>query len=722
MPLNLRAQNSFRDFNVGVSYKAGDNEGKLLDARNVNTIQKRLDTRFGTSRRNAVALPGKIQSVSSFVKSDGVVYEIAKVGSELYRVNEIGAHTLLKTNLDPNAKHRGITVNDRHIIAIGNDGGGGLYSYNGNVCTILGQVKPATVPTVAAAASGTLPADTYRVAYTFYASSIGLESNYTESADVVVAANGKINVTTIQPTAANDLVDKVFIYLKNVTTNSAYQLVTENGADNGLAIGTVAFTITAPTTSSQTPPINNGTPLAGGGKYLAQFGNRTVYVGNTTYKNEVYFSEPDLPDAYNPNGDQTVLEIPEDGGITGIATGFYDDTYLSPYLVIFKRKSIHLYSELGGEGTQACINNKIGCVSHDTITVINGDIMFLSEEGWRVISRGRLVTDSKKRAVTLGGGDIDDIFRSPGYVYEVNRDVVDEAFSVFYPTLNQYMTWVAEGVNEAFSKTYVYEIDINGFKPWEFTVPATCACISKDSTMRDIVLMGTENGYILKHSIHERRRDVDQNNTDTAISSSAIFPWIPDNSDLDATYNYREAIVKSVSAGTVAFKTFLNYSMANIETNSLVFVGGEDGFTLDDSLLDDGVFGDERGIKVSRCDISRVGESIAFGFYQKVLDGNLGLVAMQVDLNKNGNRNIAEDDSDDEVFGSEQDQFQFTLTPGELQLQIAALSTRIQELENMLSLGDQNTDGSWRFRNSAGTLKTEKRIAGVWELESDKDL
>ena len=56
MPLNLRATEKNQDFNVSVSYKIGDNQGKLLDARNVNSIQNRLDTRFGYSRYNDTSL------------------------------------------------------------------------------------------------------------------------------------------------------------------------------------------------------------------------------------------------------------------------------------------------------------------------------------------------------------------------------------------------------------------------------------------------------------------------------------------------------------------------------------------------------------------------------------------------------------------------------------------------------------------------------------------
>jgi hypothetical protein len=720
VPLQRRAQDKFRDFRVGVSYKAGNNDGKFLDARNVNTVQKRLDTRFGTSRRNAVALPGKIQSLSSFVKADGTVYELAKVGQKMYLLAETGAHTVLKEQLNENAKHRGITVNNRHIMAIGDDGAYGLYSYDGETFTILGQVAPPVKPTGTAGGSGgTLPASTYRVAITFYASSIGLESNYTESDDIVVTSGQKITVGNMAETAANDLIDKVFIYLKDITADGEFLFVEEiNLVDAG-----DGYEIGEPSASAETPPVNNGAPQQGGGKFITQYGRETVYAGRTGFENEVYFSEPDLPDAYNPNGDQKVLVIGENGGITGLCTGLFSDSHLSPYLVIFKRKSIHIYSDLLGDGTGnlVCINNQIGCVSQDTVILRNGVIYFLSEEGWRAIYNGKLI-EKDGEAVTLGNGDIDDIFRSPGWIYEVNRSNIDEAFSIYYPALNQYMTWLAEGVNDAFTKTYSYEFEVGGFKPFEFKVPGTCACLSKDSEGRDIVLIGTANGFVLKHSLYESRSDVDESGAEVAIPAYGILPWAPEDPDFDATYNYRELMVKSVVSGTVNIKTFLNYSLADIQTGELDFTSSEEGFTLDEDALDEGVFGDERKIRPARFDIHRVGESIAIGFYQEEVGGNMGLVSIQLDLSKNGNRNMPGAESEDDIFGSEEDLLQFVTTPSETLELISALSARIQELENMLNLGNQNTDDSWRFFNDSGVLKTQKRIAGVWVDESEKSL
>lgn len=633
MPLNLRASKKQRDFNLPVSYRIYEQKDRLIDARNVFTNQNRLETRYGTSRYNAVALDNPITSLSFFTKVDGTRYSIAKSGTSLFSVSTTGSHTEIKTGLTSSTKHRGVTFNNRHIISIENDG---LFSWDGSTFTQLGQDAPATL-TAAAAAGGSLTSgDQYQAAITYYSTQLGFESNKQTSGIVTVSGgNLRLALTDIPATAANGFIDKIYIYLKNVTDNGAFLFIDE------INLGTTTFNIDNESTSTQIPPENNGAPLAGGGKYISIFNSKLVYAGNNSFRNDVFFSEQYLPDAFNPNDDQIVLSITGQGEITGLGVGLFGDSHLDPFLAIFKRKSTHIYSEIDGSPRLVTISNEIGCISHDTIQVKNGVIYFLSEEGWRAIVDGRMIRNSQGEAITLGNGDIDDIFRTSGYVYEVNRTTLTNAFSVYYPTLDQYMTWVGEGSNNAFSKTYVYEFDQGGFKPYEFTTIATCATLGEDSTGRNIVLYGTSNGFIMKHSIMEERSDVDNNNAETSISAFAIMPWYPnEEGDFDASYNFRELILRAVvSANDLTVKTFLNFNLADTQDDIYQFADPNSGFILDLSRLDEGVFGNERAIVTARADINRVGECMAIGFYQDAIGGNIGLVAAQLDLSKNGNRN-----------------------------------------------------------------------------------
>lgn len=632
MPLNLRAIKKVKRFNLPLSYRIYERGMKLIEARNVISTQDRLDTRFGTSRFNSVAFTGPILSLSSFVKTDGSIYQIAKVGTVLYSVSTTGAHTVIKTGLTSTTKHRGITENDRHIIAIENDG---LFSWNGTTFTQLGQAAPGTLTAAIAAGGSLTDTDQYQAAITFYASGIGFESNALSSTVVTASgANLRVALTNIPATASNALVDKVRIYLKNVTNDTDFLFITEQN------LGTTSYNIDSESTSIETPPENNGAPLSGGGKYMGFFNSRLVYSGNSSFKNDVFFSEEDLPDAFNPNDDQTTLVIPGQGDVTGLGVGLYGDSHLDPFICIFKRKSTHLYSELGGIAKLTMLSSEIGCVSHDTIQVKNGAVYFLSEDGWRAIVDGRIIRNEQGDPITLGNGDIDDIFSNPGFVYEVNRSTMDDAFSVYYPTLDQYMTWVGEGSNTAFSKCYAYEFQSRGFKAHEFPTIATCACLTEDSVRRPIVIWGTSSGYIIKHSINESRSDVDNNNTETSIDAYAVLPWGGDDEDFDATYNFRELILRAiVNSGTLTVKTFLNFNFANLADSEFTFPDPNSGFVLDISQLDVGVFGDERSIVTSRADINRVGESLAIGIYQNELDTNIGLVSLQLDVSKNGVRN-----------------------------------------------------------------------------------
>lgn len=638
MPLNLRASDKIRKFNVPVSYRIHDRSGKFLDARNVISTQDRLDTRYGSSRYNLNALPGAPQSLSFFAKTNGESYIVAKVGTSLWSVSENGANTEIKTGLTATTVHRGDTENDRHIISIGQDG---LFAWDGTIFTQLGQAAP-VAPSVALSSGGSLTdATLYQVALTYYASSIGFESNKVESAQLTTTTgNQTIAVTNIPATAVNGFIDRVYIYLKK-TIGGEYLFVDD------VALGTTSYNINEDTLSSQTPPTKNALPPTSG-KFMAFFNRKLVVYGLTDFPNEGRFSEEDLPDAFNDGDDALVLPIPGKGPGTGLSVGLFSDSVLDPYLVFFKRKSLHIYSEIGGNQKLVSFYNA-GCVSHETIKEKNGNLYFLSEGGWRVISNGRLVVNDQGEPVTLGDGDIDDIFKSTGFAYEINRQGMANAFSVYYEPLDQYITWVSEGTNAAYTKAYVYEFDVGGFKPYEFELPATCACVAEDSQGRDIVLFGTAEGYLIKHSINEARSDVDIAGNAVAIDAYAILPWVPDDGDFDASYNYRELILKAiVSEYDLTVKTFLDYNFSLVEEGIYTFTDPNDGFVLDESELDVDSFGDERAIKTTRSDINRVGESIAIGFYQSIVGANIGLISMQVDSSKNGNRNLPGDNGDEE--------------------------------------------------------------------------
>jgi hypothetical protein len=633
MPLNLRASKKFKNFDLPVSFKMGESRDRFRDALNVFSNQGRLETRFGRSLHAATLLPGPVLSISYFENTLGDGFLLAKVGTILYRINATGEHTQLKTGLSANTKHRGLTwargSSSRHIIAIEGDG---LFQYNGTTFTQLGQVPPAA-PTIAAT-TGSLTNATYRVGITFYSSSTGFESNLSALSNQVATTAQGLNVTSIAATAANATIDKVRIYLKNAGSPAEAVYAGE------VNLGTTTFLISNNPVSTEIAPIANAAPLAGGGRFITTFNRKLVYAGNETFRNDVYFSEMDLPDGFNDGtaDDRLVLYASLDGAITGLATGLYSNSVLDPFLVVFKRRSTHIYSEINGAGKFIPISKEIGCVSHDTISVKNGVVYFLSEQGWRAIANGQLVSDQSGNPITLGDGDIDDIFRSPGYAYEANVNQLSNAFSVYYSVLDQYMTWMAEGGDNAFTKTYVYEHRINGFKPYQFLTPSTCATVGRHGG-HEVVFMADADGAIYRHSVSEARKDDDKDGITNPISAFAQLVWM-DGDDMDASYNFRELILRRLAgAGDLSVRIWVNFDIddSQIET----FINPLSGFILDISQMDVDSFGtSERSVVTGRADIHRVGENILIGFYQNGIEQNIALVTAQVEMSKNGNRNL----------------------------------------------------------------------------------
>jgi hypothetical protein len=633
LPLARRAVKPIKNFSTSVSYRVGEARERLRDALNVYSNQGRLETRFGYSRFNATSLGGPVLSASFFKDVDSASYRLAKVGAAIYKVNAVGAATSLKTGLTATTKYRAVTMNDRHILAIESDG---LYSYNGVSFTALGQAPPASYSAAIAAGGSLTTANTYQVGVTYYSSDYGFESNALKSSIITATTpNLQIDLSAMPNTATNAFIDKKRIYLKNVTDEGPFLFIAE------IALTATTYSITAESQSSFEMPTENAVFTAGGAKFLAIFNGRLVAAGNSEFKNDIFFSEEDQPDCFNDTATALRLNAPGNGPITGLAVGQYNESVLDPFLVVFKNRSTHIYSEIGGQGRFTPINLEIGCVSHDTITVKDGVVYFLSEKGWRAIKNGRMLTTESGKVGTLGMGDIDDIFTSKGFVFEINRTTLDDTFAVYYPTLDQYITWVGEGTNSAFSKAYVYEHEVGGFKPYQFALSFTCACLGEDSTGREALLLGDSNGYLYCHSIHEARSDRDSANAETAIDAFAQLFWTPMDGDYDASYNFRELIVRGItSSNAITVKTWVNFDISDLRDYSYSFPDPSSGAIWDESYWDEGIWSDERAIVTARADINRVGETILIGFYQNIVGANMNLVSAQLNYSKNGNRNV----------------------------------------------------------------------------------
>lgn len=631
MTISNRSMAPFKKLSIPVSYKLMDENG-LYDARNVFDNKGITETRNGIKRYNTTSLGGTVLSSSYFKTADGTRYKIAKVGTTLYSVAASGASTAIKTGLSSSTKHRGVTVNNRHIIAIESDG---LFSWNGTTFTQLGQAVPGTLTATNTAGGSLTDTSQYQAAITFYASSIGFESNKQTSSIITIAsATGlRLSLSNIPATAANALIDKVRIYLKDVTAAGEFLFIAE------INLGVTTHNIDAESTSTQTPPDTHGAPIADGGKFLAGFGTCVAYTGNGTFKNDVFISEDYLPDAYDDSTTSKTLSIPGQGDVTGIACGLYSNSHLRPFLAIFKKTTTVIYSELDGSPVQTTIDEHVGCVSHDTIKVRNGVVLFMSENGWYAIHNGSLIKKDDK-PLSLGAGAIDDIFSRNGWSYQLNGTLYSSFFSAFYSTLGHYITFVAEGASTGFSKAYVYEERIGGFRVYDFKIQITSACEGEDDSGNQCVFLSDAAGFIYTLSVKNSRHDEDSTGASQSIPAFLYLPFILPGDDT-CSYNFKKLTVRALSSDSgVSCKTFPAFSLQTYGSQSFDFSNATQGFVLDLSQLDVGVLGDERVPTTREVDVTQTGETMIIGFFQDIVDANIGLISSQLSYNRNGNRNL----------------------------------------------------------------------------------
>ncbi len=629
--MTVKGQNLsiFRNLSVPISYRVLD-VNKLFDAQNVFDAKGVTETRYGIKRYNSTSLAGPLLSASYFKTAAGTRYKLAKVGTVISTIPASGAATAVKSSLTATTKHRAVTTNNRHIVAVESDG---LFSFNGTTFTQLGQAAP-TTGTIANTGGGSLAAATYQMGLTFYSSATGFETNVYASNQVVTALNEKLDVTVIPATAANGTIDTVRVYLKNVTTAGSYLFV------GSQALGITTYTISTNPTSTQIPPTTHAAPLSGGGKYLTVFGKKIAYTGNSTFLNEVYFSEENLPDAFNDTSTARTIYIEGQGPVTGIATGFYDQQFLNPFLAIFKKTSITIYSELNSLPNQVLLDSSIGCVSHDTIRVKNGIVYFMSENGFYAIKNGRIISNKEGDPVSFGNGDIDDVFTREGWTNQFNASNYANFFSAYHSTLKHYITWCSEGSNTAFYKAYVYEEDIAGFRVFTFKSALTCACEGEDDLGNQCIFIGDKTGVFYTYSIKNSRHDENESAVSTTIPCFITLPYF-NPKDMGKSSNFKILNTRALSsANTIAVNIYPSFNMQSPSAYSLAFPNSSLGFILDVSKLDEGVLGDERVPVTKSLDVTRTAEALLISFSQDVTDANLALLTTELSYSRNNNRNL----------------------------------------------------------------------------------
>lgn len=632
MTLSISRTIPIQSLAVPVSFR--DLDAKLTDCRNIINVRVNesgkgaknvTETRYGLKRYNSTAFSGKIISGSFFKKTDGTRYKIVKIGTELFSVTASGS-TSIKSGLTTASKHYGVTFGDRHIITVENDG---VFQWDGTTFTKIGQAI-GSAPNVAASGSGnTLTAGTYKVGYTFFSSVTGFESNISSlSSSQTVTSGQKLDISAMPTTAANATIDKKRVYLQDFANAGALIFVDE------INLADATYSITADPTSTRTPPTRNAPPVTTGISHMTDFDESIVLA----LKKDVLISEPYQPDAYDDSETDQTITISGQGVITGVAKGMMNVDESYPYLVIFTRNSISIFSRAGGISRLDRLDGGIGCVSASTIAVENGIVYFMSDNGWYRIINSQLERDPSKDmdAVTLGRGDIDDIFTRVGWNYQLNTERFSDHFSLFFPTHNQYITFVSESGNSEILKAYVYERGLGGFRIWDFKYSLTCGFVGEDDSGDSCFFVGNEDGYLFTYSVKNDRSDQDNSGNSVSIPVYVLMPWFY-HPDLEASTRWKRMFIRGLSSSNaITARFFKNYVYGDYDSATLDLMSSSAGFTLDVSQLDVDVFGPEREIIWKKVPISITSRSLLIGFYQDIADSNLGIIDFQVQGKKNG--------------------------------------------------------------------------------------
>lgn len=636
MPQGRIRRINWEIFDMPVSYKTRA-QNRMADARNVFTKQGVLETRNGTSLYNSTDVSvEQIDSIAYFKNNSGTAYTIAKSDSQIWSVPTSGASTSLKSGLSAGSKMRWTPFNGRLLMAVEGDG---TFAYDGTDFYTLGESVPGA-PSVAASGSGnSLTAGDYQVAVTWFASTLGWETNIgTASGTVTISSGQRVDVTSIPTSVTHPKIDKKRVYVKDISNNSDWVFWDE------IPLATTTETIDSDPTSSIVAPKTNGSPPANA-KYCVMFGKEWVVSGVSSDPSAVFRSEDYLPDAFSDYASPTdpstlkTLQVGGSGPVTGLGVGFYHNDQAAPFLCMFKENSFEIYTEQGGQRTQILVSNEIGCVAHDTIKTINGMVYFLSNRGWFVCINGLLYKKPDGRAIDLADGDLNDIFQRSGFTFELNKQNYSNFFSVYYQTLNHYMTFVSEGSNDSVNKAYNYELDIQGFRPYEFPANFHCGCIAKDSQGEDIVLLGGNAGRIYKHSVKESYSDTLDDDSTQAIYAMALLYWIS-GQDMMATYNFGHLSLEAFAQDTaISAYYFLNYNLTDPLIKSFDMSKADSGFQLDVSRLDVDILTSGDDLQVARYGggIYKTAKNILIQIFQNTEGSNLRIMRGQLDVSKNGN-------------------------------------------------------------------------------------
>ena len=304
-------------------------------------------------------------------KNSGITYPVVSYNGNIY---------YFKNNIWNTIK-TGLTDTDFYFMSSFNDW---LYVFNGidnpfkwnpvdNKIYQLGINPPTTAPTFNTDVTGNLTANRdYSVKYTYYSSSLGLESSASPASDKKTASSAK-GIRWAVTGSSDPQVDKIKFY-RTLGNQSApwYYEGQVNNATGTVYIDTVLAdinmtTTTAPTTND--PPPN--------GKVLCFHMGRFFIAGNSSYPYRIYYSKAAPYHEYFPL--DHFLHTPSGENVTGMVS-------TSASLYIFTPNTISLLdTPMTGDPVASWaiyqVEGSVGCIAPRTLVSTNNLMLFLSRYG-----------------------------------------------------------------------------------------------------------------------------------------------------------------------------------------------------------------------------------------------------------------------------------------------------------------------------------------------------
>lgn len=206
-------------------------------------------------------------------------------------------------------------------------------------------------------------------------------------------------------------------------------------------------------------------------QYLKVFNSRLWGAGDPGNLNILYCTATSEADDWG-NGEALSVDVNDGDEITGLAIMSYSGDDFYDKLIVFKKNKTYAYTvsdATPSNWTRSMISDKVGCLSHWSIQTINNNIIFLSSDGWYVLSQGKLEKISTP---------INPIFD------DLNPVRLDDACSVLLREEEQYLCSVSDG--SATEHDTIIVLDYKNMSWWVYSgISAASLAEVIDSTTND---------------------------------------------------------------------------------------------------------------------------------------------------------------------------------------------------------------------------------------------